>query len=250
MARVCDNAPTVITEPAFELFGTSHVVALALIGGVSVGLSLWARSWPADRVQRVAGLLALALVVYRTGYIPYVTWIWGDPWQTTLPFHICGLLFYILAYAVWKRDQLAFEVAYFWGMGGSLQALLTPEMDRPFPHPAFLSHFGGHGVLVVVILYAVIAMGLRPVPASILRALAATVAYAAVLLPLNLLLGTNYMFLLTKPASASLLDFLGPWPWYILAAVGVALVSYAVWYLPFLFVDLARRRAVVTAGRG
>ena len=33
---------------------------------------------------------------------------------------------------------------------------------------------------------------------------------------MNRLLGSNYMFTMHKPASASLLDILGPYPWYLL----------------------------------
>ena len=232
-----------IVEPVFEPFGTPHLVTLAMIVGISLGLPLWARAQGARRARALAAWMALALVVYRTGYMPVVAWTYGDPWRTLLPLHICGILFYICAFALWKRDQSAYEIAYFWGMGGTLQALLTPEMNNAFPHPTYLSHFGGHGALVVAICYATLALGMRPVPASILRALGATLIYAALLLPVNLLLGTNYMYLLAKPASASLLDFLGPWPWYIPAAIGVALVFYAIWYLPFWILDLSRRRA-------
>ncbi|MGZ4750503.1 MAG: TMEM164 family acyltransferase, partial [Oryzihumus sp.] len=38
------------------------------------------------------------------------------------------------------------------------------------------------------------------------------------------LTGSNYMFLAAVPEHASLLSVMGPWPWYILSAAGVALV--------------------------
>jgi uncharacterized membrane protein YwaF len=39
------------------------------------------------------------------------------------------------------------------------------------------------------------------------------------------------------------MDFLGPWPWYILSLAGLALVSSLVNYLPFLIGGLASGRS-------
>ena len=47
------------------------------------------------------------------------------------------------------------------------------------------------------------------------------------------LFGTDYMFLRSKPPTASALDLLGPWPWYILACEPVALGCFLLLWLPF-----------------
>jgi hypothetical integral membrane protein (TIGR02206 family) len=49
-----------------------------------------------------------------------------------------------------------------------------------------------------------------------------------------LISGANYGFLRAKPPQASLLDLLGPWPWYILALDALAVVLFTLLYLPFL----------------
>ena len=41
------------------------------------------------------------------------------------------------------------------------------------------------------------------------------------------------MFTRSPPPTGSLLDVLGPWPWYLLACEAVALVAFAALTLPF-----------------
>jgi uncharacterized membrane protein YwaF len=58
----------------------------------------------------------------------------------------------------------------------------------------------------------------------------------------NVSMGTNYGYLVDTPSTASPLDLLGPWPWYVLAAMAMILLAWAVIFtLPW---ELGRRRAV------
>ena len=50
---------------------------------------------------------------------------------------------------------------------------------------------------------------------AVWRAFAMLLGFAAVVGALNAVAGTNYMYLAHKPKNASVLDAMGPWPWYL-----------------------------------
>ena len=50
----------------------------------------------------------------------------------------------------------------------------------------------------------------------------------------NLAIDSNYGYTLHKPHAPTLLDYLGPWPWYIIGAEGVALIMFLMLYSPYL----------------
>jgi hypothetical integral membrane protein (TIGR02206 family) len=132
-------------------------------------------------------------------------------------------------------------LGYFWGLGGTLQGLITPEISYDFPDPQFIFFFINHAGIIAALLYLSF-MGRRPYPASLPRVAAASIAYALVAGAADYLLGVNYGFLAAKPATASIMDFLFPWPWYIPELVAIGILSLLVYYTPFWVLDSWRRR--------
>jgi hypothetical integral membrane protein (TIGR02206 family) len=65
------------------------------------------------------------------------------------------------------------------------------------------------------------------------RVFVATATFAVVAGLADLLTGGNYMFLREKPEAASLLDVMGPWPWYILTGALLAIAMFAALDVPF-----------------
>jgi hypothetical integral membrane protein (TIGR02206 family) len=225
--------------PLFGLFGDTHLWTLGLITAVAVLLPLAVRlAWPLA-ARPVAVLLAVLLLAQEAAHVALQAVRFGISVQL-LPLHLCSLAVLLTAWMLVTRSPRVFEVAYFWAMGGTTQALLTPDLHLGFPHPAFLFFFASHGLVIVGVLYAVIALRLRPYPISIVRVALITLALAAAVLGVNLWLGTNFLYLMAKPAGASLLDWFGPWPWYWLGLIGAALVSFLVLYAPFFLLDLLR----------
>ena len=46
-----------------------------------------------------------------------------------LPMQMCDWGMAVVIVAMWTGNQRWFEVAYFWGIGGTLQAVLTPNLQ-------------------------------------------------------------------------------------------------------------------------
>ena len=191
----------------------------------------WTR-WP-GRV--IAVVLATDAVVFLLS--PVVNGHWSV--QTSLPLALCDLALIVAAVACWAPWwALAVELTYFWGLTGTLQAVLTPDLSASFPQLEFFEFVVGHVGIVIAALYLVVGLRLRPRPGSVPRVFAITVAWTAVVGVFDWATGSNYMFLAATPQNVSLLSVLGPWPWYILSAAGVALVLLLLLDAPF-----RRRRA-------
>jgi hypothetical integral membrane protein (TIGR02206 family) len=152
-----------------------------------------------------------------------------------LPLQLTDAATVVAALALWSPRPLLFELTYFWGLTASLQAVLTPglEADDRFPSFFYWHYFFTHSGAVVAALFLAFGEELTPRPGAISRMFVATAAWASVAAAANVVTGGNYMFLRERPDTASLLDYMGPWPWYILSAALLAVALFALLDLPF-----------------
>jgi len=222
-----------MTSPAFHAGSPEHLAALAVTAALSLAVALAAgrmgtrgRAW----LGRALGgaLAAYAAVFYleqaRSGALS---------WEYSLPLDLCSLVALACILSPCIPSRLLRETAYFWGTGGALQALITPDLGGGFPSRDCALFFWGHGGIVACIVFLVAATDFRPGRGSVWRMMAALQVYGASVGAINGLTGWNYGYLCRKPAAPSLLDLLGPWPWYLLALEGVALATFWLLALPW-----------------
>lgn len=218
----------------FLLFGTAHVLTMLLTGIAAIAFPLFVQARVAPvRWHTIGTVIGISLVTQELLKTGALVWWYDVPLQRSLPLQLCGVETFLVAYLLVKRSFAAFEVAYFWGLAGTAQAIVTPDLAEGFPSPTYLVFFLGHGLVIVGILYAVIVFRFRPTLRSVWKAVSATLAYLGCIAVLNLALDTNYFYLRHKPNEASLMDYFGPWPWYIVTGIMVGAVFYLVCYLPF-----------------
>lgn len=208
-------------------------VLIALAAGIA--LCVGARRKPGRWTVVVARLIALVLVSDAISFVvsELVAGTWSP--KTDLPFALCDAAVLVAAAACWWRKPRLVELTYFWGLAGTLQAVITPDLNAGFPRLVFFQYLGGHLGIVLAALYLVIGLRIAPRPGSVVTTFAITLAYTAFVGLVDALSGANYMFLRRPPGNWTLLKLLGPWPWYIVSAAGVALVLLAVLDLPFWF---------------
>jgi hypothetical integral membrane protein (TIGR02206 family) len=198
-----------------------------------------ARRWPGTWLR----VLAVVLVVDEVSWWVFVAagGVPGSELAYSLPLQLCDVAVFVAAAALWTRRQLLVEVTYFWGLAGTVQALLTPDLPEHFPSYPYFQYYLAHGGVVCAALLLVVGMRRPPRPWAAVWVMAVTIAYAALVGALDAVTGANYMYLREKPSAPTLLDLLGPWPLYILAGTGLAVILFAILDVPFRL-----RRAAAT----
>lgn len=230
-------------EPTFEAFGPAHLVVMALTLIVPALLVAWVK-WSRSKVlaERIAYAIAIVLLINEVLSFAWKGYTGTLTWQNNLPMHLCDWATFTIAAACFWRWQLAYELSYFWGLAGTVQAIVTPNLQLGYPNVAFFIFFISHCGVVAAILYLTFAFPLRPTWASLGRAYVWLLFYAACAGLVDWITGANYGFLRAKPVAASLLDFFGPWPWYIPVTTLLALAFFVLYYLPFAVTDAIRKQ--------
>jgi hypothetical integral membrane protein (TIGR02206 family) len=230
--------------PTFHAFGLAHLTIIFLTIALPFLLATIVRTTKSRAIERVIAVsLGGLLVLNYFAYLILVRRFTEVTWEQTLPFQLCDWAMIVIVVAMWTGRRSWFEIAYFWGLGGTLQAVITPNLRYGFPDLRFVSFFVAHCAIIIGIAFLMLVHKFRPTPPSILRTIVWTELYFVITFTIDLFTGVNYGFLLHKPEAFSILSFLSDWrPLYLLQLHGLAWVFFALLYLPFALVDLVRSR--------
>lgn len=217
----------------FSLFGSQHIVVILLMLFLCVFLPYAAKKW-LDQQQRLwlSRFMALTISFWAIIYVLIKLWLGDFDYKADLPFDICNLTALLLPFLMWNPSYRVHEILYFWILAGTVQAIITPHLFNGFPNYIFIKYWMVHAGLVVYAVYATQVFNFKPTFRSIGKSFLALQAYLVFVLIINLLLDSNYVYVLRKPPTASALDYLGPWPWYILAGEALALLVFFLLWLP------------------
>jgi hypothetical integral membrane protein (TIGR02206 family) len=206
-----------------QQFSDAHLAALGVLC-VTTAVSVWAaRRHPGRWVVIWARVLALTILAGWIG--EYVADVVLGTWavQYDLPLQLTDAVSVTAVLALWSRRALLVELVYFWSLTASLQAILTPDLAQSFPSVYYFTYFIYHIGAVLAGCLLVFGCRLYPRPRAAWRVFALTLAFTALAAAGDIITGGNYMYLRAKPEHNSLLNLMGPWPWYIVSTVALTI---------------------------
>lgn len=238
-----DKMFSLYQKEAFQAFSFSHVMTLLICLLIVLVIFRYQEKFQELRAKAYIRY-GLALFLLMLIFSLQVWYLYQGIWtiQSSLPLHLCEVALVLSIIMLFFKNKTIYEITYFWGLGGSLQALLTPDLDYAFPHLLFLIFFLSHAGIIIAAVWMSIIEKFRPSLSSLGKVFLITNIYALLIFVLNKLTGSNYLFLLEKPSHPSLIDHLGSWPWYILSLEILALIIFMLCYLPFLVKDLSFKK--------
>ena len=224
----------------FILFGNIHIITMLVILAVSILLPMIYKNKSEAQKSLMTKMIAY-IVIAHVVISPYKDlFLLENPynWREVLPFHMCDLSEIFLAWFLLGGPKILYKCAFFWGIGGATMAIITPDISHHDLDYAFFMI--GHGMIVIGIMYATVALNNRPYAKDILTVSLIT---ACVLLPItytiNLLLGepANFWYLMAKPAGASLMDAFPEPPYHLLVLTPLAIATFVIIYVPYFIKD-------------
>ena len=216
----------------FVLFGPLHLAIILSIPLAIVLLSRMARR-SEQTAFRIRIALGRILTINELGWYAYKIHHNDVHFPDRLPLNLCDLTQWLSVIACFTLARWSAEVAYFAGAGGAMMAVITPDLWAPAYSYPTAQFFVAHNGIVIAVGTLVLGHMVTLTRRSIWRAFAVVNIYALCIGAFNAAFGANYMYLCSKPPNASLLDYLGPWPIYILVGEAVALAIFALLAIPF-----------------
>lgn len=221
----------------FVTFSSIHLTALAAIAFVAIAVVQIAKEHVRCRRQIEVVLVMLLLGAPAVGMIWHAMNGTFHP-GSSLPLELCHITAFTAAVLLVRPSRALYDVVFFWTTAGTFQGLLTPYLSEfGFPHFWFFQFFLWHGSIVWACCYMTFVRGYRPRGIGIFTTFVLTNTLCLAVFLINLATGGNYFFLLRPPATRSIIDHLGPWPYYILSLQVVGTGSFVLYYQLMRWVD-------------
>ncbi|MEM9166324.1 MAG: TIGR02206 family membrane protein [Planctomycetota bacterium] len=229
----------------FEPFGPMHAAVVLGFGAATWALVRHAISKPSEaraRLRRTIGLIMLGLQI---GHNVYWVGFRGDS-SERWPLHLCDLAGMLVVATFLMPTPRLLAMAYFWGVSLSSLAFIIPVLRVGPASVEFWSFWLSHWAIVGGAVYLALVERYRPTLRDAVWTAGVTVGVGLVLIPVNMRLGTNFMYVGEAGGPTA---FLGSWPLPRLPLLALAaLLLHVMGYLPWML-SRPRQRPMPTEPR-
>ena len=223
----------------FTHYGALHIVWLILTAVFFAGMCIWYRRCGQGGRKKLRHVLAYSLLgneLFKT-----VCLLLGGNWLPKyLPLHMCSINIFLIAWHAFRPGKFLGNYLYAVGIPTAVIAIIFPSWTAlPLGNFMHLHSFTVHMCLAVYPLMVTLGGDIQPHPRYLLRCLGFAVAMAVPVYGINLLLDTNFMFLMyAKPGNPLYLfeQMMGNHLW------GIPILSLALLVLMYLLALPAWRK--------
>ena len=184
----------------------------------------------------MGGLLIIDFFTENIGYIAAGTW----DIQYNLPIQLCGISSLICCVLPFiKKKKKLFEFVYYTGIIGGVMAILTPQMnyfDGTIRY--YLNFYVSHSLIITLPIFMFLHLDMKLPRLSWFKLWINLNILMAIIMPINFLLDSNYMYVNAPPEVDNPL-VIGDWPYYIfLWEIFILIIAYMVY-------SISRRKLVL-----
>ena len=216
----------------FTPFTATHLVAVGVCIA-AIGLFILTGKQADERRERLVARTWATLWLVQQA-IATVYWLLPAQFDVgkSFPIHLCDVAGWLGPFALLvaqsRRTRWLRTVLYFWGIGLSTQAFFTPTLEQGPGDFRFWLFWISHTQIVGAALYDIVARGYRPDARDFKVAIIASLCWAVPIVLLNWATGLNYGYLGKELEGTTILNALPPWPWRIVAVMGIVLALFTV----------------------
>jgi len=184
----------------------------------------------------IGAIMIIDFITENGGYIISGTW----DVQYNLPIQLCGissLICCVLPF-IKKKDKL-FQFVYYTGVIGGIMAILTPQMnyfDGSLRY--YLNYYVSHSLIIALPVFMFLHLDLKLPKFSWFKIWIHLNILMAIIMPINFLLGSNYMYVNAPPEVSNPL-VIGEWPYYLLIWEPLVMI------IAYLIYAISKRKIVL-----
>ncbi|WP_335936188.1 TIGR02206 family membrane protein [Fusobacterium polymorphum] len=217
-------------EDKFILFSNEHLITVG-IGFISCILLVFLGFFT-EKKATFAKIVAIAVLGVKIAELLFRHHYYGETVAELLPLHLCPIVIILSIFMMFFHSEILFQPVYFWSIGAFF-AILMPDIRDGMSNFASQSFFITHFFILFSTAYAFVHFRFRPTKAGFLCSFLLLVTLAFIMYFVNNKLGTNFLYVNHPPVTKSLMDFMGPWPYYIFSLAGIDIAISFFMYLPF-----------------
>ncbi len=228
--------PSLNSWGVFVPYSGLHLASVAVCLSVIAATAMLGRALRSTEAEvKLRWSIAIAALCYWVAYNAWWNWS-GVDLLNGLPLQICDLNGIVAPFALLTHNRWARATLYFWTFALTVQAFVQPLLTAGPAFAGFWAFWAAHTIVMICAVYDVAVLGFRPNWSDLGRAYVASAIYIALIVPVDLWLGSNYGFV-GNPAPGSripaLVEAFGAWPRRALIVVGLAALAFVLVLAPW-----------------